>query len=132
MNPLDLVPLGAQRGAAFALFTGAAVMVALVVLFIARAVERASISPRARQLSPIGVALFLGAWLALAIVLADGNSFPLLSAALRQPLSGLVAFGPFVVVLLLLWRSSRWQAINAAMPSHWLIGLQAYRMLGVM
>ena len=48
------------------------------------------------------------------------------------PLSGLVALIPFLIAVIALFASRAMRAINAATPSAWLIGIQTYRVAGIM
>jgi len=80
---------------------------------------------------PSIVAGFLAAWLAIAIVVGDGANFPI-SLESRRPLSGLVALIPSLIAVIALFASRAMRAINAATPSAWFIGIQTYRVAGIM
>ena len=69
-------------------------------------------------------------WLALALFL---GSLGIFSAALNQPFPYIaLAIGlPIVIGVLLIWKSQPIREIIDAVPQHWLIGLQFYRVLGV-
>ncbi len=77
-------------------------------------------------------------WLALAIpltvwhgaawaIVANGLLLP---GAIAIPLLPLMIFVPTAIVITLLLRSRRIAMVLDAMPAHWLIGLQAYRVIG--
>jgi len=67
----------------------------------------------------------------IAIVFGDWANFPI-SLESRRPLSGLVALIPFLIAVVALFASRAMRAINAATPSAWLIGIQTYRVAGIM
>lgn len=78
------------------------------------------------------VGAYLTLWLALAFSLADGVHFPLAHEESRPLFSLLVGFGPMLLAIATLFGSRRIRQLNAAMPSHWLIWAQTYRMAGLM
>jgi hypothetical protein len=123
------LPFALQRGTAFAIFAAAVFMIAAHSAVAAVAAQRAS--SKTRTAVPFVVAGFFAAWLAIAIVIGDGTNFPI-SLESRRPLSGLVALIPFVIAVIALFASRTMRAINAASPSAWLIGIQTYRVAGIM
>jgi hypothetical protein len=128
VDPLSL-PFWLQRGTAFVIFTAAVFMIAAHTAIAAMAAQRPS--SKTRIAVPFVVAGFLAAWLAIAIVVGDGANFPI-SLESRRPLSGLVALIPFLIAVIALFASRAMRAINAATPSAWLIGIQTYRVAGIM
>jgi hypothetical protein len=124
-----LLPFWLQRGTAFVIFTAAVFMIAAHTAIAAMAAQRPS--SKTRIAVPFVVAGFLAAWLAIAIVVGDGENFPI-SLESRRPLSGLVALIPFLIAVIALLASRAMRAINAATPSAWLIGIQTYRVAGIM
>jgi hypothetical protein len=128
VDPLSL-PFWLQRGTAFVIFAAAVFMIAAHTAIAAMAAQRTS--SKIRIAVPFIVAGFLAAWLAIAIVVGDGANFPI-SLESRRPLSGLVALIPFLIAVIALFASRAMRAINAATPSAWLIGIQTYRVAGIM
>jgi hypothetical protein len=124
-----LLPFWLQRGTAFVIFAAAVFMIAAHTAIAAMAAQRTS--SKIRIAVPFIVAGFLAAWLAIAIVVGDGANFPI-SLESRRPLSGLVALIPFLIAVIALFASRAMRAINAATPSAWLIGIQTYRVAGIM
>jgi len=131
MTQPDLVslPFWLQRETAFVIFASAVFMIAAHSVIAAMAAQRASL--KTRTAVPFVVAGFFAAWLAIAIVLGDGANFPI-SLESRRALSGLVALIPFLIAVIALFASRTVRAINAATPSAWLIGIQMYRVAGIM
>jgi hypothetical protein len=78
------------------------------------------------------VAAYLTVWFSLAVTLGDRTNFPLGREGLRLWLSLLVGFGPMFLAIAVLFASKTMRHVNAAMPAHWLIWLQTYRMAGLM
>ncbi len=75
---------------------------------------------------------YLAIWLAAGLLVGDGTNFPLSRPELRRPVSIAVGFGPMLLAAALLLTSKTLRALNASMPSEWLIRIQAYRMAGLM
>jgi hypothetical protein len=124
-----LLPFWLQRGTAFVIFAAAIFVIAAHSVIAAIASQR---SPsKIRTAVPFVVAGFLAAWLAIAMVVGDGRNFPI-SLESRRPLSGLVALIPFLFAVIALFASRAIRAINAATPSAWLVGIQTYRVAGIM
>jgi hypothetical protein len=123
------LPFSLQRATAFVIFAAAVFMIAAHSAIAAVAAQRAS--SKMSTAIPFVVAGFFAAWLAIAIVVGDGAHFPI-SLESRRPLSGLVALIPFVIAVIALFASRTMRAINAASPTSWLIGIQTYRVAGIM
>jgi hypothetical protein len=96
----------------------------LVVVGTGRAARRAGLTVTARQRLRMGLVTGLAGWFALAVVVAGAALPPLHPAVL-----GLI-FGPVVLGLALLAASPTWRSVVAAVPQEWLIGAQAYRVVG--
>lgn len=128
VDPVSL-PFWLQRGTAFVIFAAAVFMIAAHTAIAAMVAQRTS--SKTRIAVPFVVAGFLAAWLAIAIVVGDGANFPI-SLESRRPLSGLVALIPFLIAVIALFASRAMRAVNAATPSAWLIGIQTYRVAGIM
>jgi hypothetical protein len=77
------------------------------------------------------IGAFFVSWFAIAILVGDGTNFPIPLES-RRGISGLVALIPFVIAVIALFASKNLRAINAATPSVWLIGIQTYRVAGIM
>jgi len=105
--------------------------------FLALAGRRTTLSPRARFIAPLLAAGLLASWFAWAIlavperVLAPEPLAPpgqvLQNPGLLIEMSAFVIFGVLVI-----FGSKTVRALNAATPSEWLIGVQIYRVAGVM
>jgi hypothetical protein len=78
------------------------------------------------------VGAYLTFWFGLAMTVADRTNFPLEREDLRLWLSLLVGFGPMFFGIAVLFASKTARRVNAAMPAHWLIWAQTYRMAGLM
>ncbi len=129
---LSSLPLCLNRGTAFVIIFAVAIfIVAAHTVIAAMAAPRASLSARTKSTIPLIIAAFLASWLALAIILGDGANFPVAPES-RRSASGLVALIPFLVTVIALFASKSLRAINAAMPSAWLIAVQTYRVAGIM
>jgi uncharacterized protein with PQ loop repeat len=128
---LSSLPLCLNRGTAFVIFAVAIFIVAAHTVIAAMAAPRASLSARTKSTIPLIIAAFLASWLAFAIILGDGANFPVAPES-RRSASGLVALIPFLVTVIALFASKSLRAINAAMPSAWLIAVQTYRVAGIM
>jgi hypothetical protein len=128
---LSSLPLCLNRGTAFVIFAVAILIVAAHTAIAAIAAPHASLSPRTKSTIPFIIAAFLGSWLALAIIVGDGANFPIAPES-RRSASGFVALIPFLVGVIALFASKSLRAINAAMPSAWLIAVQTYRFAGIM
>jgi hypothetical protein len=128
---LSSLPLFLNRGTAFVIFAVAIFIVAAHTALAAMAAPRTSLSPRTKSAILFVIAAFLASWLALAIIVGDGANFPIALES-RRSTSGLVAMIPFIIAVIALFASKSLRAINAAMPSAWLIAIQTYRVAGIM
>lgn len=92
-----------------------------------------SVTPEERVRTWLAIALPLTLWLAAIWVFAEGGAFvPRPPVPGRPPIPRLpiAIFLPTIIALVLLLRSKRVTAMLDAMPAHWLVGLQVYRVLG--
>jgi hypothetical protein len=92
-----------------------------------------SASPEERVRTWLAIAILLTLWLATIWVFAAGGTFvprPPVPGRPPIPLLPIAILLPTIVALILLLRSRRVTALLDSMPSHWLVGLQAYRVLG--
>jgi len=125
------LPSSLFRLTGFVVFALAIFMVAAHTCVAAIAVQRASLSAKAKTLIPFIVAGFFASWLGIAILGGDGANFPIAPES-RRAVSGLVALIPFVIAVIALFSSKTLSAINTATPSVWLIAVQTYRVAGIM
>jgi hypothetical protein len=128
---LSSLPLCLNHGTALVIFAIAIFIVAAHTAIATMAAPRTSLSPRTKSVIPFIIAAFLGSWVALAIIVGDGANFPIAPES-RRSASGLVALIPFIIAAIALFVSKSLRAINAAMPSAWLIAVQTYRFAGIM
>lgn len=110
------------------------VIVAMILLGLWRALERADVSTRARVAAWWWTAILLAGWLGTVWLLAAKGAFasPSSGSVIAQ-----VAFVPIVIVVLLgtaLFAVTRSAVLTAALdaaPLSWLVGIQVYRVLGL-
>jgi hypothetical protein len=107
-------------------------LVAAHTAVAAEAARRARLTARQRLTWPLGVGLFLSLWLAVALAVGDRANFSPSGGELELPLTLLVGFGTMGVAIAWLFGSETLRRLNAATPPHWLIGIQVYRILGLM
>src|SRR5262245_50673333 len=125
------LPACLNRSTAFVVFTLGILMVAAHTGIAAIIAQRTSLSPKTKTIVPFIVGAFLASWFAVAILVGDGANFPI-SVESRRAVSGLVALVPFVIAVIALFASKNLRAINSATPRAWLIGIQTYRVAGIM
>jgi hypothetical protein len=125
------LPAGRDRGTAFVVFALAIFMIAAHTGMAAAVAQRTSLSSKTKTIIPFIIAAFLASWLAIAILVGDGANFPIPMES-RRAVSGLVALIPFVIAVIALFASKTLRTINTATPSAWLIGIQTYRVAGIM
>jgi hypothetical protein len=92
------------------------------------ALKRAMLPPRTRVTTWLAVAVPLVAWLALIWTAAAAGVFEV--GRSRLPLVPLAVVLPLAIALTFLMSSRRIAAAIDAAPVSWLVGLQAYRVLG--
>jgi hypothetical protein len=131
MSAFVSLPSCLQRSTAFAIVALAIFMVAAHTGIAAIVAQRTSLSPKAKTIVAFIVAGFLASWLGIAILVGDGANYPIPLES-RQGISGLVALIPTVIAVIALFTSKSLRAINTATPSAWLIGIQTYRVAGIM
>jgi hypothetical protein len=125
------LPACLNRSTAFVVFALAIFLVAAHAGIAAVVAQRISLSAKAKTIVPLVIAAFLASWFAIAILVGDGSNFPIPRES-RQAISGLVALIPFVIAVIALFWSKNLRVINTATPSAWLIGIQTYRVAGIM
>jgi hypothetical protein len=113
----------------FALGTG---MVAVHTALAALAAQQPTLARRKPILLAGLVGAYLTLWFGLAMTVGDRTNFPLEREDLRLWLSLLVGFGAMFFAIAVLFASRTMRHLNAAMPAHWLIWVQTYRMAGLM
>jgi hypothetical protein len=121
-----------HRGVAIFIFALGIGMVAVHAALAALAAQQPSLAQRKPILLPRLVGAYLTLWFGLAITVGDRANFPLGREDLRLWLSLLVGFGPMFLSIAVLFASKTMRHLNAAMPAHWLIWAQTYRMAGLM
>ena len=90
--------------------------------------SRTSLTASERRSTWLAIAVSLTVWHGAAwAIVADGLLLP---GATSIPLLPLMIVGPTAVAVILLWRSQRIGTLLDAMPASWLVGLQAYRVIG--
>jgi hypothetical protein len=90
--------------------------------------SRTSLMAAERRSAWLAIAVPLTVWHGAAwAIVANGLLLP---GATSIPLLPLMIVVPTAVVITLLWRSERIGTLLDAMPANWLIGLQAYRVIG--
>jgi len=104
------------------------VILALVLGGLWVGLARAGLDGRERLFTWLSVAVPLLAWLFLVLQLAQADTF--LPGAVPVPALPLAVILPLAIALPLLLRSANIAAALDALPASWLIGLQAYRVLG--
>jgi hypothetical protein len=129
---MNLLPGSVARGVSVLIYAVAVLLVALHTLLSMQAASRSALSPRARMLAPASVATFLAVWLGVGLVAGDAANFPIADVRLRLPMLLIVGFGPMLMAIGALFASKTLQSMNAAMPAHWLVWAQTYRVLGLM
>jgi hypothetical protein len=125
------LPACLNRSTAFVVFGLAIFIVAAHTGIAAIAAQRTSLSAKAKTIVPFVVAAFFSSWLGIAVLVGDVTNFPIPLES-RQAISGLVALAPFVIAVIALLSSRNLREINTATPSAWLIGIQTYRVAGIM
>lgn len=89
---------------------------------------RTSLTALERRLTWLTISIPLTIWHGVAwTIVARGLLLP---GATPVPLLPIMIVVPTAVVIVVLWRSSRIGTLLDAMPASWLIGLQAYRVIG--
>jgi hypothetical protein len=107
----------------------ARIAVHLIVLAGAWAgLSRTSLTASERRSTWLAIAVLLTIWHGVAwAIVARGLLLPGVTSI---PLLPIMIVVPTAVVITLLWRSERIGTLLDAMPANWLIGLQAYRVIG--
>jgi hypothetical protein len=131
MSAFVSLPSCLQRSTAFAIVALAIFMVGAHTGIAAIVAQRTALSPKAKTIVAFIVAGFLASWLGIAILVGDGANYPIPLES-RQGISGLVALIPTVIAVIARFTSKSLRAINTATPSAWLIGIQTYRVAGIM
>src|SRR5262245_8274678 len=100
-------------------------------LAAAAAGRSAAAGPRPWRWAAI-IGFYLAVWLGLAILFGDVLNFHWSTdRQWRLPLGLILAFGPMLAAIGALFVFTGLQQLNAAMPPHWLIWVQTYRMAGL-
>ena len=103
--------------------------IATVIVGLSRALKLAQWPAAERRLMVWRIATVLGGWFALAVALAVVGTYHVRS---DQPPT--IAFGimiPILIGSLLIWRSPAISRLIDAIPRHWVVAIQVYRVEGV-
>ncbi len=137
MNPDNLLSPALLHGVALYIVALAVLMVAAQTSMLAVAAGRTTLSPTKKIGVPLLVAVLLAAWLAWAVLATDASvvvpvPMPPPGQVVQQPalLLEMAVFVALGVTVLFTSRTAR--ELNAAMPSEWLIGVQTYRVAGIL
>lgn len=131
MTPAEL-PDVLHRTVAIFIFALGIGMVAAHTAVTALAAQQPTLARR-KPIVLVGVVgAYLTFWFGLAMSVGDRSNFPLEREDLRLWISLLVGFGPMFLGIAVLFLSNNMRRVNAAMPAHWLIWAQTYRMAGLM
>jgi hypothetical protein len=104
-------------------------IIAVLLMGLWAGVQRADVRPNARIATWLAVAVPLIAWFVVADWLGRSGIYDPRPDGL--PLLPIAIAAPLIVGLALTLRSSRLAAVLDAIPSSWLIGVQVYRVLGL-
>ncbi len=135
MNPNIILSPAVVHAMAITIVGTSALMVAAHTGTLALAASRTALSPAKKLGVPLLAAALLAAWLAWAVLavgdrVAAPEPAPLAGQLVQQP-SLLLDMALFVAVgVAALFASGTVREVNKAMPSEWLIAVQAYRVEG--
>lgn len=104
-------------------------IIAVLLMGLWAGVQRTGMGRNARLATWLGVAVPLLAWFGVADWLGRSGIYDPRPDGL--PLLPIAIFAPLLVGLVLALRSSRLTAVLDAIPQSWLVGVQVYRVLGV-
>jgi hypothetical protein len=104
-------------------------IIATVLFGLWRGLRRTALPGSARLATWLGIAVPFLLWFLLVWQLAQAGVF-VARPGVRVPAIPLALLIPLVTGLVLLTRSSRVAAVADAMPFHWLVGVQVFRVLG--
>jgi hypothetical protein len=121
-----------DRSVAVFIFALGIGMVAVHTALAALAAQHPTFGRRKPILLAGLVGVYLTLWFGLAVTVGDRTNFPLEREDRRLWISLLVGFGPMFVGIGVLFASKTMRYLNAAMPAHWLIWAQTYRVAGLM
>ena len=119
-------------GVAIFIFAVGVGMVAVHTALVALAARHTTPALRRPHLLPGLAGAYLATWFAVAMAVGNLATGASESDGPRLWLSFLVAFVPMALAITLLFASKAVRAVNAAMPAHWLIWAQTYRVAGLM
>ncbi|MGH9373819.1 MAG: hypothetical protein ACRD15_20070 [Vicinamibacterales bacterium] len=131
MTPAEL-PDVLHRTVAIVIFALGIGMIAVHTALAALAAQQPTLARRKPILLAGLVGAYLTFWFGFAMTVGDRTNFPVERDDLRLRLSLLVGFGPLLLGIAVLFTSKTMRRVNAAMPAHWLIWAQSYRMAGLM
>lgn len=115
---------------AWTVMSSGGLIVCSVWVLLMISAQRSSLSSDARRRFAITSGLYLLGWLVLAFVLGGSGLFQATAAKTFPALATGIAFLIFTGTWLL-YRSSTLKTVLAAIPLPWLVGVQLYRVVGV-
>jgi hypothetical protein len=104
-------------------------IIAVLLMGLWAGVQRTALRPGARWATWLAVAVLLIAWFGVADWLGRSGVYDTDTGVV--PLLPLAIVAPLAIGLVLTLRSSRLAAVLDAIPQSWLVGVQVYRMLGL-
>jgi hypothetical protein len=113
----------------FSIVAGCIGTIAVVIVGLNHALKRADWLVRERIRAVRTVAVILAAWFAVAVALAAAGVYHVAWDRLPTIEFGIVI--PILIGALAIWRSSAVSRLIDAMPRHWIIALQVYRVEGL-
>jgi hypothetical protein len=137
MNPANLLSPALLHAVAIYIVTMGVLMVAAHTAMLALAAGRTALSPSKKIGVPLLAAALLSAWLAWALLATEARvvvpaPLPPPGQVVQQP-ALLLEMAVFVALgVTVLFTSRTLRELNAAMPPEWLIGVQAYRVAGIL
>jgi hypothetical protein len=114
---------------AYYLLGGALAVAAGTLAMVGAAVARSGWSQAAQRRTLSRAALLIVGWLALAIALAVAGVYAAQPG--RAPTIQYGLLTPILAGLLLMWLSPEVRQVVALAPQHWVVGVEVYRVLGV-
>jgi hypothetical protein len=137
MNHSNLLSPAALNTTAFTIIALSSLMVAIHTSLLALAARRTPGIRNGQFIAPLLAAVLLSAWLSWAVLAVSERVVapeppPFAHQLVQQP-ALLIEMAVFVLAGVgVLFASKTMRALNAAMPPEWLIGVQTYRVAGMM
>jgi hypothetical protein len=132
MDQNYVVPVALLRISTLVVFAESAFLISWHSRLTERSASQTNLSAPVRSRASELVGGFLAVWFAIAVVVVDGANFPLQQGRLALLLGGLVSFVPFLMAAVWLFASKTGKAINEVTAPASLIGIQFYRVAGIL